>query len=566
MRDKEYDKSLFEYRDWHVVREIGAGSFGKVYEIQKEDFGYTYKSALKIISIPQPDQDLTAIKENIGKSDESLELYYESVASEIVKEFELMYKLRGFSNIVSYEDHEVRKHEDGIGWDIMIRMELLTPLDVYKKNHPLKRKDIIRLGIDICNALERCEKYGIVHRDIKPGNIFVSEQGDFKLGDFGIARTIEAYDSMLELSQKGTINYMAPEILKGETYSFNVDLYSLGIVMYRFLNQDTLPFLPLPPKEVKYSDVEVAKQSRFGGKEIPRPCDDNTQLSDIVLKACKYNPNDRYRSPSEMRYHLEMVEKNEFINVFDKNIECSYSQDETIEGLTVNIGLENIRDDKTDIAPPISKISKKIVNEIEAEEVLRTKDNSIINEDSQMALRKNTRKIPLKSSKIIIGTIVVTICASVIFWVIASQSDKNKKIQETVRQEIKKEEESEPSDLVKLIEQHNFVSSYKMIQDSTKNGENVDEEIKLFVKECQSEQEFKRAVAVMNLLSDNISANEIFYRETVQWFYEHNKADLVRQILADLRKHGTEGENLADIISSEYIDINYNEGEEKNEG
>ena len=309
------------YKGWNVVKKIGTGSFGSVYEIEREDFGYLYKAALKVISIPKSEQDLEAIKNNIGKSEKSLEVYYESVASDIVKEFELMYKLRGMTNIVSYEDHEVRKHEDGIGWDIFIRMELLTPLDNYIQEHQMTRPDVISLGIDICKALERCKAADIIHRDIKPGNIFVSEQGDFKLGDFGIARTLEEHSETLELSQKGTINYMAPEIFKGEKYDFNVDLYSLGMVMYKLLNHNLLPFMPQPPTKPTYKDITNANQMRMSGHTIPYPSEDNTQLAEIILKAINYDPKERYQSPQAMREHLEKVSRDEWIEEFDKQSE-----------------------------------------------------------------------------------------------------------------------------------------------------------------------------------------------------------------------------------------------------
>ena len=91
----ESNNMKLEYKGWHVVRRIGTGSFGSVYEIEREDFGYTYKAALKVISIPRSDQDLTAVKNNVGKSEDSLAAYYQSVAAEIVKEFEMMYQLRG---------------------------------------------------------------------------------------------------------------------------------------------------------------------------------------------------------------------------------------------------------------------------------------------------------------------------------------------------------------------------------------------------------------------------------------------------------------------------------------
>ena len=330
---EESNNIEIEYEGWHVVRRIGTGSFGSVYEIEREDFGYTYKSALKVISIPKSEQELIDVKNNVGKSEDSLKAYYQSVASEIVKEFELMYQLRGTTNIVSYEDHKVRKHASGIGWDILIRMELLTPLDVYMEHHRMTRQDIIRLGIDICKALERCRALDVIHRDIKPGNIFISEQGDFKLGDFGIARTIEAYDDVLELSRKGTISYMAPEIFKGMQYSFDVDIYSLGIVMYRLLNDNSLPFMPQQSLKPTYKDVANANQLRLKGEMLPYPSGDHTQLAEIVLKACSYRPKERYQNPQTMREQLEKVLRGEKIEDIDyelihseslKVVECPY--------------------------------------------------------------------------------------------------------------------------------------------------------------------------------------------------------------------------------------------------
>lgn len=534
--------SLFEYKGWHIVREIGSGSFGKVYEIEKEDFGSQYKAALKVISIPQSEQELSQAKQSIGKGEGSLEVYYESVASEIVKEFELMYKLKGFSNIVSYEGHEVRKHKNGIGWDIMIQMELLTPLEVYRKNYLMTRKDIIRLGIDICKALERCAKYEIVHRDIKPANIFVSEQGDFKLGDFGIARTIEAHDAVLELSQKGTVNYMAPEIFCGSQYDLRVDIYSLGIMLYRYLNQDTLPFYPLPPIEITYNDVENAKRQRFCGKTFPLPCEDNTQLADIVLKACRYRPEDRYQSPTEMRKHLEMVLRGEIISEFEESGSNDWSTDETVCFYD--------DDDKTEISPLAEKISG------------RTEDEIPIAEEKQE--KRNLKPISLLF--LIVGAVLIIIFT--VRSVIIPGTGENEAVDKTIQQPTIEDSnysiqtDSLSSELDILIQDHNFVSAYKLIQDAAENGENLDVEIQSFVKACQSEREDKRAVAAMNLLSEDVSSNELFYRDIVQWFYEHEKVELVRKILSDLRNHGAEGKNLADKISLEYTNINSNEEDE----
>ena len=86
----------------------------------------------------------------------------------------------------------------------------------------IKRRELIQLGIDICKALEDCQKYNIIHRDIKVQNIFISENGHFKLGDFGIARVVEKQN--IGLSKKGTASYMAPEVYKGQEYTSAVDI------------------------------------------------------------------------------------------------------------------------------------------------------------------------------------------------------------------------------------------------------------------------------------------------------------------------------------------------------
>lgn len=231
--------------------------------------------------------------------------YFYSVVEDIGRECAIMSRLKGTGNIVSYEDHAVLRHPDGIGWDILIRMELLHPLLPYVYQHPMARRDIIKLGIDICKALELCQRYNIIHRDIKPENIFISDNGDYKLGDFGIARTIERTTS--GLSKKGTYSYMAPEVYIGKKYGFSVDTYSLGLVLYRMLNKNRGPFLPQPPEAITYDNREQALARRVSGEPLPRPFYGEGRLGEIVLKACAFDPKDRYSSPQQLRQELEAI-------------------------------------------------------------------------------------------------------------------------------------------------------------------------------------------------------------------------------------------------------------------
>ena len=290
--------------DWNIVSCLGEGSYGKVFEIERSEFGQTYRAALKVITVPQSSAEVRSVISE-GMSVSQAEAYFHGIVEELMHEFSIMFKLKGTANIVSCEDLRVLEHPDGIGWDILIRMELLHPLLPYVYEHPMARRDIIRLGIDICKALELCQRYNIIHRDIKPENIFISDNGDYKLGDFGIARTIERTSS--GLSKKGTYSYMAPEVYAGKEYGFSVDTYSLGLVLYRMLNKNRGPFLPQPPEAITFSSREQALGRRISGEALPRPFYGEGRLGEIVLKACAFDPKDRYSSPQQLRQELEAI-------------------------------------------------------------------------------------------------------------------------------------------------------------------------------------------------------------------------------------------------------------------
>lgn len=289
---------------WYIEEEIGKGSFGHVFKIKREDFGETYYSALKIISIPNEAGEVSSLRAE-GMDAASISAYYDSFAAELVKEFSIMAKTKGHSNIVSYEDHMAVKHADGIGYDILIRMELLTPLNNYLIANGMNEDTVLKLGINMCNALEVCAQNNIIHRDIKPENVFVSRYNLFKLGDFGVSRV--ASQATQGMSIKGTIAYMAPEVYKGHWYNLTVDIYSLGIMLYRLCNNNRGPFLLPPPHTITYSEREVAEGRRMRGEELPDAAKASPELMRIIRKATAYNYQERYRNAVEMRDDLEML-------------------------------------------------------------------------------------------------------------------------------------------------------------------------------------------------------------------------------------------------------------------
>ena len=292
--------------EWETVRVLGSGGFGKVYEIMKKG-AENFRSALKVISIPQSLDEYSYYRDD-GYDDKSIVAFFKEQADKMMSEIRLMSKFKGSSNIVSYEDHCIIPINDYPGWNILIRMELLTPLPERCMNSMLTETDVCTLGVDICHALELCESEKIIHRDIKPHNIFINKFGDYKLGDFGIAKSID-YASKA-ISKVGTYAFMAPEVYCGKAYNATVDIYSLGLVMYWLLNERRLPFLPLPPKIPSVIENTEAQAKRLKGEQIPLPqngCDD---LKEIVIKALNPDPKKRYKSASEMKHEIECVLKN----------------------------------------------------------------------------------------------------------------------------------------------------------------------------------------------------------------------------------------------------------------
>ena len=292
--------------EWQIVELIGEGSYGKVYRAVRRDFGAEMFSAIKIITIPKSQSDLNVLRADGMDINES-RTYLEGIVNSFVHEIKLMISLNSAPNIVSIHDYKVLEKPHEIGWDIHIRMELLKSFDDYLSGRNLTEKEVVKIGVDICSALEMCAKQypPIIHRDIKPGNIFVTEYGEFKLGDFGVARELEKSKHMYSMA--GTPNYMAPEVKRGDLYGVSADVYSLGIVLYRLTNKNRLPFCDVDKQMLKHSDYDEALKRRFRGELIPAPTKAGKKMSQVILKAVEYNPKKRFQSASEFKIALEAV-------------------------------------------------------------------------------------------------------------------------------------------------------------------------------------------------------------------------------------------------------------------
>lgn len=183
---------------------------------------------------------------------------------------------------------------------VMEYVEGRTLRDILKSEGPLHPQRAMEIVADICAALDYSHRNGIVHRDMKPGNVMVTRTGAVKVMDFGIARAIT--DSAATVTSTaaviGTAQYLSPEQARGESVDARSDVYSTGCLLYELLTGQP-PFTGDSPVAVAYQHVrEDPTPPSYVNPDVPR------MLDAIVLKAMAKNPANRYQSGAEMRADL----------------------------------------------------------------------------------------------------------------------------------------------------------------------------------------------------------------------------------------------------------------------
>lgn len=298
-------KEILGYR---VDEKIGSGGFGTVHKVSKTNAAGTYVRALKHITLPTKKQ-YASVLNSMGGDYAKADDYFSGVLNDIVSEIRILSTLSesGIQNIVRYYENDIIETQSPKTYDIYILMEYLTPFPDYFDNRSFTVKDVIRLGKDILTALISCHGKNIIHRDIKDDNIFVSPDGVYKLGDFGVSKALK--DKSRAESVKGTPNFIAPEVYLGkEKYDNTVDVYSLGIVLYKLLNKSRNPFLPAFPASYSTDDEDAAFEARMSGKIPELPVGAQNQLGKAIIKAIK--PRDqRYNSATEFLSELQNAEQ-----------------------------------------------------------------------------------------------------------------------------------------------------------------------------------------------------------------------------------------------------------------
>src|SRR5271155_139086 len=164
---------------------------------------------------------------------------------------------------------------------------------------PLHPDRAAEIAADVAGALAYAHRHGVVHRDVKPGNVLITEEGTIKVTDFGIARAVNTEESLTQTGAvMGTATYFSPEQAEGMGVDSRSDIYSLGVVIFEMVTGRP-PFL---------GDTPVAVAAKHVREHPPAPREINPgvppDLEAIILKAMAKDPAHRYRPAEELRADL----------------------------------------------------------------------------------------------------------------------------------------------------------------------------------------------------------------------------------------------------------------------
>ena len=286
------------------------------------------------------------------------------------------------------------------------------------------------MGLTCAKALEYCQRQNVIHRDIKPENIFVSRFGEFKLGDF---RNCQRIGTKYERTfQKGTFSYMAPEMYKGEAYDSRVDIYSLGIVLYKLRNRNRLPFLNLEKQLITYRDKENALTRRMSGEPLPKPGEAGSELAEIILEACAHSREARYQNPGDFREALEDLKYRKSRKEMHHSVSEEIPEGELIKAeasepdiskaacLAEAVKSESVR---RKISRKGSKVTEEVRREISGAQERKKKPPTV----SSAAVRRRKKEKNAKLTPLILAviTMAVAVCVVIAAFISLLLNDQN---------------------------------------------------------------------------------------------------------------------------------------------
>ena len=242
------------------------------------------KYIVKIISVPASQKQLDALLLTGAYPDPaSATDYFKEVATGIAKDAELLKQLSKLEGFLSYEDWQIVPMEgSNLGYQIYLLSPYKRSLQKYMQHHTMTHLGAVNLGLDLCAALSVCRRAGYMHLDLKPSNIFLTGNREYRIGDLGFVKMNSL--KYTSLPSRYCSSYTPPELQDVlATLNPTADIYAIGMILYQIYNNGTLPFEDKAPAE-----------------ELPAPMNADYEMAEIILKACDPNPRKRWQTPIEM--------------------------------------------------------------------------------------------------------------------------------------------------------------------------------------------------------------------------------------------------------------------------
>ena len=242
------------------------------------------KYIVKIISVPASPAQMDALLLSGAYPDEESALaYYKNIADEIIAEIDIQKRLSEQEGYTPYDAWQLEPKEDGKGYDIYLLRTYNRTLETHFKRHTFTHLDALNLGLDLCAAMSVSRRSGYLYVGLKPGNIFVTDQLQYKVGGLGFIKL----DSLkyMSLPEKSRSIYTPAEI--NDAYAAlntTIDIYAIGLILYQAYNNGELPF---------NDDITP-------GDKLPAPLYADYEMSEIILKACNPDPEQRWQEPVQL--------------------------------------------------------------------------------------------------------------------------------------------------------------------------------------------------------------------------------------------------------------------------
>jgi serine/threonine protein kinase/Tfp pilus assembly protein PilF len=262
---------------YQIIEELGKGGMGKVYKVFDKEI--QAKMALKLIK-----PEVSADKNTIERFRNELKIARDISHKNICRMYDLGKEAGNYFITMEYVSGEDLK-------------------SFIRRSRQLVIGTAIFIAKQVCEGLAEAHRLGVVHRDLKPGNIMIDREGNAKIMDFGIARSISVKGITGAGVMIGTPEYMSPEQVEGKEVDRRSDIYSLGIIIYEMVT-GRVPFEGDTPFTigVKHKS-EIPKDPRELNAQIPQ------DLSRLIFKCLEKDKEKRYKCADELRADLEKIEK-----------------------------------------------------------------------------------------------------------------------------------------------------------------------------------------------------------------------------------------------------------------